>query len=169
MFLVSMPSVFLSCITPFKEQKVSMIPGALTKSQFEKNLQENKYDESTVVVSYCTLGIRSGNSFANDLDSIFFRSLCWKTVGEERERRSKVGESVQFQRKYSVLGRFSSTSNRSRHQTIHKQSSSLFLSVSSHWVHLKVHVFAPSFNLVPAEYKAEWFSFLQRIRYSSSF
>jgi rhodanese-related sulfurtransferase len=40
-----------------KEQKVSMIPGAITQKEFEKN--KKKYKGKTVV-AYCTIGYRSG-------------------------------------------------------------------------------------------------------------
>jgi rhodanese-related sulfurtransferase len=40
-----------------KEQEVSMLPGAITSEQFERNME--KYKDKTIVV-YCTIGSRSG-------------------------------------------------------------------------------------------------------------
>ena len=44
------------------ETDVSMIPGALTKSEFESTAQE--HDGKTVIV-YCTIGVRSGEYAAS--------------------------------------------------------------------------------------------------------
>ncbi len=41
-----------------KEQEVSMLPGAITSREFEKNME--KYKDKTIVV-YCTIGNRSGH------------------------------------------------------------------------------------------------------------
>jgi rhodanese-related sulfurtransferase len=41
-----------------KEQEVSMLPGAVTSEEFERNLEE--YKDKTIVV-YCTIGSRSGH------------------------------------------------------------------------------------------------------------
>jgi sodium/bile acid cotransporter 7 len=40
-----------------KEQKVSMIPGAIPSEEFEKNIEQ--YKDKTIIV-YCTIGSRSG-------------------------------------------------------------------------------------------------------------
>ena len=40
-----------------EEQAVSMLPGAITQEQFE---QESKKHEWSTVVTYCTVGVRSG-------------------------------------------------------------------------------------------------------------
>ena len=39
------------------ERKVSMIPGAITKDEFERNLEQYK---NATIVAYCTIGYRSG-------------------------------------------------------------------------------------------------------------
>lgn len=41
-----------------EEQKVSMIPGAVTSEEFERNFEEYK---DKVIVVYCTIGSRSGH------------------------------------------------------------------------------------------------------------
>ena len=41
-----------------KEQDVSMLPGAITAKEFEKNIE--RYRDKTIVV-YCTIGSRSGH------------------------------------------------------------------------------------------------------------
>ena len=40
------------------ETDVSMIPGALTKSEFEKTANQH---QGKLVIAYCTIGVRSGN------------------------------------------------------------------------------------------------------------
>ena len=47
------------------EQEVSMIPEAITSSQFEQEAQRHK---STTIVTYCTVGYRSG-IYAKDLQA----------------------------------------------------------------------------------------------------
>ena len=41
-----------------KEQKVSMLPGAITEKDFKKNLEQYK---DRVIIGYCTISYRSGN------------------------------------------------------------------------------------------------------------
>ncbi len=40
-----------------REQEVSMIPGAITKKEFEKDIKKYK---NNIIVLYCTIGYRSG-------------------------------------------------------------------------------------------------------------
>ena len=50
--------VLVDVRTP-KERGVSIIPGAITKEEFETNLE--KYDNGkNIIVAYCTIGYRSG-------------------------------------------------------------------------------------------------------------
>lgn len=55
--LIEKESVVLIDVRTPDEQKVSMIPGAITQKEYEENPQ--KYAEKTLV-SYCTVGFRSG-------------------------------------------------------------------------------------------------------------
>ncbi|WP_442505865.1 rhodanese-like domain-containing protein [Novipirellula sp. SH528] len=57
-----------------EEYQVSMIPGAVTKTQFEKN--KTQYRNHTIVV-YCTIGYRSG-LYANELVSDGFTAMNFK-------------------------------------------------------------------------------------------
>ncbi len=57
-----------------QEYQVSMIPGAITKEQFEKN--QSQYRNRTVVV-YCTIGYRSGQ-YAKKLVSDGFSAHNFK-------------------------------------------------------------------------------------------
>ena len=45
------------------ETEVSMIPGALTKSEFEDSINHH---QGKLVIAYCTIGVRSGR-YASDL------------------------------------------------------------------------------------------------------
>ncbi|MGE4233087.1 MAG: rhodanese-like domain-containing protein [Bacteriovoracia bacterium] len=54
--LNSMDSVFVDVRSP-AEQKVSMIPGAVTQADFERNGKNYKQFK---VIAYCTIGYRSG-------------------------------------------------------------------------------------------------------------
>jgi rhodanese-related sulfurtransferase len=78
-----------------REQRVSMLPGAIPSREFEKNIE--KYKEKTIVV-YCTIGSRSGH-YARDLIEKGFTAynlrgsiLAWihagqKLVSEGKETR----------------------------------------------------------------------------------
>lgn len=57
-----------------EEQAVSMIPGALTKEEFEFRKQEYKDD---TVITYCTIGYRSG-VYAQELREAGFNALNLK-------------------------------------------------------------------------------------------
>ena len=65
--------VIVDVRTP-EEYQVSMIPGAVTKVQFEKNKQQ--YRDCTIVV-YCTIGYRSGQ-YAKKLMSDGFNAKNFK-------------------------------------------------------------------------------------------
>ena len=78
-----------------REQRVSMLPGALPSREFEKNIEE--YKDRTIVV-YCTIGSRSGY-YTRDLIEKGFTAynlrgsiLAWihagqKLVSEGKETR----------------------------------------------------------------------------------
>ena len=75
--------VLVDVRTP-EEQAVSMIPGAITVRQFEDNIQEY---EGATVVSYCTIGGRSGR-YTEELMARGWRAfnlmgavLAWTHVG----------------------------------------------------------------------------------------
>lgn len=56
------------------EQKISMIPGAISKEDFEKN--KDKY-KNTLIVPYCTIGVRSG-FYAEKLSKDGFNTKNYK-------------------------------------------------------------------------------------------
>lgn len=56
------------------ESDVSVIPGAITKSEFEKNSLRH---QGKVVIAYCTVGYRSG-IYANKLTSKGWRAYNYK-------------------------------------------------------------------------------------------
>lgn len=56
------------------EQKISMIPSAITKEEFEKN--KGKY-KNTLIVPYCTIGVRSGY-YAEKLSKEGFNTKNYK-------------------------------------------------------------------------------------------
>lgn len=69
-----------------KEQEVSMIPGAITSDEFEKNIEQ--YKDKPIVV-YCTIGSRSGK-YARRLIKKGMRAynlkgsiLAWTHAGKE--------------------------------------------------------------------------------------
>jgi sodium/bile acid cotransporter 7 len=55
--LVSRSDVVFVDVRKAKEQKVSMIPGAVTKEHFLKNLEEYRDKK---IIAYCTISYRSG-------------------------------------------------------------------------------------------------------------
>lgn len=69
-----------------REQKVSMIPGAITQEEFK----ENKKDyQNHLIVPYCTIGYRSGK-YAEELQKEKFRVknlagsiLAWTHAGQD--------------------------------------------------------------------------------------
>ena len=56
------------------ESDVSVIPGAITKSEFEKNSQKH---HGKVVIAYCTVGYRSG-IYANQLTTKGWEAYNYK-------------------------------------------------------------------------------------------
>ena len=69
-----------------KEQNVSMIPGAITQKEFEKNKKKYK---GKAIVTYCTIGYRSG-VYAKKLNKKGFKAynlvggvLSWAHEGNE--------------------------------------------------------------------------------------
>ena len=65
---ISKEKIVLVDVREGYEQKVSMIKGAVTKKNFEKNI--DKYKNHTIVV-YCTIGNRSGRYISNFKDKRF--------------------------------------------------------------------------------------------------
>jgi rhodanese-related sulfurtransferase len=70
----SKTEIILVDIRSEAEQKVSMIPGAITKEDFEKN--KDKY-KNTLIVPYCTIGVRSGY-YAEKLSKDGFNTKNYK-------------------------------------------------------------------------------------------
>lgn len=75
-----------------EEQDVSMIPSAISKEEFEKN--KDKYKETTVI-TYCTIGYRSGY-YAEKLAKEGFKVqnlkgsiLAWVLSGESVQKDGK--------------------------------------------------------------------------------
>ncbi len=79
--------VLVDVRTP-EEQAVSMIPGAITARQFEDNIEDH---EGATVVSYCTIGGRSGRYTqelaARGVKALNFKGaiLAWTLAGGARE------------------------------------------------------------------------------------
>lgn len=55
--LLNQESVLLVDVRTKEEQQISMIPGAISKEEFESNLEKYR---SCKVISYCTIGGRAG-------------------------------------------------------------------------------------------------------------
>lgn len=62
--LVSSSDVIFIDVRKDKEQEVSMVPGAITKEHFMKNLEQYRNKR---VIAYCTIGYRSGK-FAEKME-----------------------------------------------------------------------------------------------------
>jgi sodium/bile acid cotransporter 7 len=60
---LAQPNVVLVDVREAKEQAISMIPGAITRAEFERRSDELR---GSKVVTYCTIGYRSA-SYANEL------------------------------------------------------------------------------------------------------
>ena len=56
------------------ETDISMIPGALTKSEFEKTANQHR---GKLVITYCTIGLRSG-SYASSLIQQGWQAMNYK-------------------------------------------------------------------------------------------
>lgn len=89
------------------EQKVSMIPGAISKEEFEKNKDKFK---NTLIVPYCTIGVRSGY-YAEKLKKEGFSTknykgsiLAWVLSGEiVHKDKKEVLEIHVYGEKWNVL------------------------------------------------------------------
>lgn len=89
------------------EQEVSMIPAAITKEEFEKD--KNKY-KNTLIVTYCTIGYRSG-AYAEELIKQGFDAknlkgsiLAWVLCGEPVLKDGKEVLAVHvYSEKWNIL------------------------------------------------------------------
>lgn len=89
------------------ELKVSMIPGAISKEEFEKNKDKFK---NTLIVPYCTIGVRSGY-YAEKLKKEGFSTknykgsiLAWVLSGEVVHKDKKeVLEIHVYGEKWNIL------------------------------------------------------------------
>jgi rhodanese-related sulfurtransferase len=88
---------------PTEERKVSMIPGAITRDEFERH--RGQYRDSMIVV-YCTIGYRSGE-YTGELREKGFEAynliggvLSWAHAG-----RTFVAEDGEHTKKVHVYGR----------------------------------------------------------------
>ena len=74
------------------EQDISMIPGAITKIEFEKN--KDKYKD-TLLITYCTIGYRSGLYAAElikngySVKNLKGSLLAWVLSGEPVQKNGK--------------------------------------------------------------------------------
>lgn len=90
-----------------EEQDISMIPAAITKEEFEKN--KDKYKD-TIVITYCTIGYRSGY-YAEKLSKEGFKAqnlkgsiLAWVLSGESVQKDGKdVFEVHVYGKKWNIL------------------------------------------------------------------
>jgi sodium/bile acid cotransporter 7 len=80
-----------------REQRVSMLPGAIPSGEFEKNIE--KYKDKTIVV-YCTIGSRSGH-YARKLIEKGFSAynlrgsiLAWIHAGQQLVSEGKETRRV---------------------------------------------------------------------------
>ena len=89
------------------EQKVSIIPGAISKDEFEKDKSKFK---DTLLVPYCTIGVRSGH-YAEKLKKEGFNTknykgsiLAWVLSGGVVHKENKeVFEVHVYGKKWNVL------------------------------------------------------------------
>lgn len=89
------------------EQDISMIPNAITKEEFEKNRE--KYRDS-LVVTYCTIGYRSG-LYADKLSKEGFQVknlkgslLAWVLSGEPIQKDGKDVLTIHvYGKKWNIL------------------------------------------------------------------
>jgi len=91
------------------ERRVSMLPGAITKEEFERNRARYR---SWVVVPYCTIGLRSG-IYTRDLRRQGFEvrnlagsALAWAHAGLPFEARGEATRRVHvFNADWNLLPR----------------------------------------------------------------
>lgn len=89
------------------EQEISMIPNAISKEEFEKNKEKYK---NTIVVTYCTIGYRSG-IYAEKLLKEGFKVknlkgslLAWVLNGESVQKDGKDVLTIHvYGKKWNIL------------------------------------------------------------------
>jgi len=101
--------VVLVDVREAKERKVSMIPGAISQKEFLKKHDYYK-DNKMIVVSYCTIGYRSG-LFSKKLRAAGFEAynlkgsiLGWTFIGGELVNDGGITKKVHtFNRKWNFV------------------------------------------------------------------
>ncbi|MBY0588837.1 rhodanese-like domain-containing protein [bacterium] len=100
--LVSEKKVVLVDVRTKKEQAVSMIPGAITAAEFEKN--PNLYKNKTIV-SYCTVGYRSAK-YAQQMNrkGVAMRSFNGSVIGWCQSNQPLTGADGKETRRVHTYG-----------------------------------------------------------------